>query len=394
MATINGTPAVAPPPRPIRTATPRYAAFRPLRSSGAGTQRWQLLLYPTPSDTMSLSLRYKVAPDQISDYSQFPLGGRHHAETILASCLAIAEEREGPIRDMQPGTYYAKFMQKLAASIHIDKQSAKAEELTWDEGNVSDSGQIQGQIGLHMGFGQNSLAWTETQKRQIEEAMRRGLRRFYIPPPIAGQKRSHAWSFLNPLAAINLVPGQYEYDLPQDFGALDSPLTYAPGTNVLYPDVRVVGEQQVRRLLQASIQANGRPTQAATRVKSGIQEGGTRYEIVFWPVPDGAYSLQYRYQVAPGDSLSVVHGGSPHIQTILEACLCEADAMMNKRYRQHEERFMERLIASVHYDQALASPKTLGYNRDRSDGWGRHVDDDVSRAGNSQSGVTYNGVRY
>jgi hypothetical protein len=350
-----------------------------------GPQMWEVVLYPRPADNLSATFRYTIAPADSGEDDEFPLGGSQHAETILASCLAVAEDREGPIREMPPGTYQTKFLERLAASVHLDKQSTKAEELTWDEGFATDSGQILGQIGLHMGFGQNSLAWTETQKRQVEEAMRRGLRRFYVPPPIPGQKRSHAWSFLNPLATINLVAGQYEYDLPEDFGALDSPLTYAPGTNVLYPDVRVVGEQHVRRLLQASVQANGRPTRAATRVKTGIQEGGTRYEIVFWPVPDDAYSLQYRYQVSPGDNLSVVHGGSPHMQTVLEACLCEADAMMNKRYRQHEERFLERLTASVHYDQSLASPKTLGYNRDRSDGWDRHVDDDVSRVGYSHT---------
>jgi len=285
-------------------------------------------------------------------------------------------------------------MQRLAASIHLDKQSAKADELTWgeDTGNAAD--QLKGQIGLHMEFGQNSLAWTETQRRQIEEAMRRGLQRVYVPPPIPGQKRSHSWSFLNPVSSFNLVAGKYVYDLPSDFGMLDSPITYAPGMNVLYPDIDVVGEQQVRRLLQASVQADGRPTKAATRVKAGIQESGTRYEIIFWPVPDSAYHLEYRYLVAPGDTLSVIHGGSPHFQTILEACLCESDAMLSKRYRPHEERFMERLVASVHYDQSLASPKQLGYNRDRSDGFSRHDDGEGSRAGFAQSGVTYNGVQY
>lgn len=393
MATITGTPAGSPPPRPLRTA-PKYAAFRPLRSSGTDSQRWQLILYPTPSDNLSLTLRYAITPEQITDDSPFPLGGRQHAETILASCLAIAEEREGPIRGMPAGMYYTKFMQKLAASIHLDKQVAKPEETTWKDNDGNDADKVKGLVGLHMSFGQNSDAWTETQKRQIEEAMRRGLRRFYVPPPIPNQKRSHSWSFLNPVSSFNLVAGQYKYDLPEDFGALDSPITYAPGTNVLYPDIAVVGEQQVRRLLQSSIQANGRPTRAATRVKAGIQEGGTRYEIVFWPVPDDAYHLEYRYLVAPGDTLSVIHGGAPHFQTILEACLAEADSMLNKRTRPHEERFMERLVASVHYDQSLASPKQLGYNRDRSDGFSRHTDDDTSRVGYSQSGVTYNGVSY
>jgi len=42
----------------------------------------------------------------------------------------------------------------------------------------------------------------------------------------------------------------------------------------------------------------------------------------------------------------------------------------------------------------LASPKQLGYNRDRSDGFSRHDDGEGSRAGFAQSGVTYNGVQY
>ena len=68
---------------------------------------------------------------------------------------------------------------------------------------------------------------------------------------------------------------------------------------MLYPPLQIQGEFQVRNLLQES-QASGRPTTAAVRVKAPLDDNDpTRYELVVWPKPDGAYTLDYRYRINP-----------------------------------------------------------------------------------------------
>ena len=387
MTTITGTPAAAPPARPVRTDVPTSAAFRPRRSDGTGSQRWELLLYPTPTDTMSVTLRYLVTPGQLSVDNPFPLGGRQHAETLLASCLAVAEEREKGGQ----GPAFAKFMQRLSASIHLDKQSEPTGTTTWKSDGDDVGNSIKSLAGLHMGFGQNPDAWTENQRQEVMEAVRQGLRRFYVPPPLPGRRHSHQWSFLTPLESMSLEAGKSEYDLPSDFGGMDSPMTYVAGDNVLHPSIEIVGEHHIRRLLQGSAQANGRPIKAGFHQKAGVQEGGTQYQIVFWPVPDDAYTLNFRYRVQPGQSIDVIHGGDAHFQTILEAVRSAADSMQRRRQRPHEQLFMERLQASVMYDEQLAAPRTMGYNRDQSVNRGSGIRGEIDRAGWGETGVTYNG---
>lgn len=365
--------------------TPEYAAIRPQRADKGGHQKWELLLYPTPDETMSVSYRYTIVPEDLSEQNQYPLGGRQHAETILQSCLAVAEERDTG----QQGPAQAKFIERLAASIHLDKRTAPSIVTTWkSSGDDSIGNSIKSLAGLHMGFGQNEDAWTESQTQQVLEAMRQGLRRFYVPPALPGKRYVHNWSFLKPIATLNLVGGQYEYDLPADFGGLDSPMTYAPGTNVIYPDIEIVGEHQIRKLQQATVQANGRPTKAGFRQKSNVKEAGTGYELLVWPVPDDDYELHYRYDVTAGQDMTVVHGGDAHFQTILEAVKAAADVIQRKKNKPHEALFMERLAASVMYDQQLSAPRTMGYNRDGSNYKGF---DQRHRSVTSGNVVTYNG---
>lgn len=375
--------------------TPRYVAVRPKSADGQGHQGWKIILYPAPDKAMSATFRYTVTPGNFGHDNPFPLGGRQHTETLLASCLAVAEERDGALRGAPLGTAANKFMQRLAASIHIDRQASRpsGDGTSWSE-ETTDADKIRGQIGFFMGFGQNKNGWSEAQKQQVMECQRQGLRRFYMPTPLPGQRIGHTWSFLFPIANINLQANVYVYDLPLDFGGMDAPMTYAPGTNVIYPPVEIIGEQQIRRLLQSTTQADGRPVKGAIRQKKDPQTGGTRYEIIFWPVPDAAYELHYRYRVSPDDNLEVIHGGQAHMQTIIESCLGVAESMLRRRERRHEQLFMERLLASISYDQQLASPKSLGYNRDNSDGHYLDASDDLHRLGYAERGVTYNGIQY
>ncbi len=239
-----------------------------------------------------------------------------------------------------------------------------------------------------MGFGQNENAWTESQAAQVREAMKSGLRRFYLPPVLPGEKYAHEWNFLSPHKSITTESGTYAYDLPSDYAVLaDTPMTLSPSDTQLYPDVTVTGEQEVRRHLALGVQHSGVPRLAAVVPKVGdIQSTGMTYQIWLWPVPDGEYTLNFRYRASP-TSDTFIHGGQEHYQTALEACLAAADVLLKRRTNKHEQLFLERLIASVSHDRRVGSAQTMNSTQNGCNSW-------EDRHWRGSSIVTYNGQAY
>ncbi len=118
------------------SGVPYLAAVRPKAFVATTGQRWQLILYPTPDDAYELFYRYKVKPGMLDSTNIYPLGGDQHGETILESCLAIAEQR---LMDGGDGIHAAAFAERLAASIAEDRDSFTPDTIGDDEGGQEDS---------------------------------------------------------------------------------------------------------------------------------------------------------------------------------------------------------------------------------------------------------------
>ncbi len=98
---------------------PLYGATQPQTTDGTVGQRWDLMVWPTPGSTFNLTYRYHVLVSTMDASTVVrPYGGAAHSETILESCLAVAEERENDER----GLHGAAYMENLAASIEYDKR--------------------------------------------------------------------------------------------------------------------------------------------------------------------------------------------------------------------------------------------------------------------------------
>lgn len=99
---------------------PQFAAIRPKKQTVTTSgQRFEIMFFPIPAVTKKLSYRMLVLPELlVSETITYPYGGAMHSETIIASCLAIAESQEDEIR----GVKWNEFMDRLAASIQIDKK--------------------------------------------------------------------------------------------------------------------------------------------------------------------------------------------------------------------------------------------------------------------------------
>ncbi len=101
------------------TGRPQVAAIVPLKGiTHDRGQQFQLYIFPVPDAVYTLRMQYYFLPNYPDGTEAFAYGGAEHAETLLESCLAVAEER----RDNQPGVHLQAFQRQLLASIQMDRK--------------------------------------------------------------------------------------------------------------------------------------------------------------------------------------------------------------------------------------------------------------------------------
>ena len=169
---------------------------------------------------------------------------------------------------------------------------------------------------------------------------------------------------------------QDDYDLPDDFGRILGPFTFAQADNAWYT-TKVVGEARIRELRQRDHSGGGDPQFAAIRAKTFTASTGTRQEVLFWPQITSSATVTYKYRVRPNKPTSTGHddvtgdylyGGSDHSETILYSCLAEAERRLEDEKGVMWARFQECLASSVMFDSRDNTAEHLGYNGDDSDG--------------------------
>ncbi len=109
---------------------PEYVAIIPAGTDNESTieQRFKLSLWPFPDKKYDLLFSYTVYAQAMSstvynilDDLHIPIGGAYHSETILSSCLAVAEQIVDEFNN--PGKMQAKFVERLSASISYDRRN-------------------------------------------------------------------------------------------------------------------------------------------------------------------------------------------------------------------------------------------------------------------------------
>lgn len=110
---------------PAMVSRPLMAAIQPLKNATTvQSQRSQLFFFPTSDNDYTIQFQYYLNPDFLTGAFPYAYGGAQHAETILESCLAVAEERI----DNNVGEHAQRFATRLMASIGMDRKS-KAQTL-------------------------------------------------------------------------------------------------------------------------------------------------------------------------------------------------------------------------------------------------------------------------
>ena len=110
---------------------PEYVAIIPedTDSESQTAQKFKLSLWPFPDKAYDLLFSYTVnvkamtteTSYSVADDLHVPVGGVYHSETILASCLAVAESIVDEFNS--PGKMQARYIERLTASISYDRRN-------------------------------------------------------------------------------------------------------------------------------------------------------------------------------------------------------------------------------------------------------------------------------
>ena len=123
-----------------RDDKPRVAAIFQTGATGTAGTSNRIAFYPIPDAVYRLKYTQINEPANITSNSHVPLGGSLHSETILASCLAIAEQFFIP---QSPHGYQQSYLRRLAASIELDRAANRSETLGYNA-DPSEFGSVTG----------------------------------------------------------------------------------------------------------------------------------------------------------------------------------------------------------------------------------------------------------
>lgn len=235
----------------------------------------------------------------------------------------------------------------------------------------------------------DSASVDSEQLANLNDIIKSGLRNFYLPPILPGERVQHNWSFLRPVWHMQLVGDKGDYDLPDDFGGFVSDLYYSD--YVIDAPLKETGIGILlgyRSTSTSSVPLAAQPTQFAVHAQPTEGTTPQRLTISFYPIPDQSYELIGQYEINPYNlaaDAAYPMGGQPHAETLIESCLAAAERMMDDQIGLHNAQFMQRLQASIYYDRKHSGGKI---GRTMSDGRGKPKP--IRRT----QFVLYNGLRY
>lgn len=211
---------------------------------------------------------------------------------------------------------------------------------------------LQRETGLYLGYSRERV-YSQNQFTDLQDVLSKASRMVYFP--VVGDG-IYQWSFMRRTLNLELVTATYLYDLPDDFNGLITPCFYY-GSAV---NVGKIGRESENTLLAlyGAVQASGDPRYFAVRPRSATFEGRTLWEVMFYPVPDRARTLNTRIAFIPppwNEANPYPLGGEIHGEMILEACLAAAEQKVEDTEGLHTKRFAELLVASITVDKDLSA---------------------------------------
>jgi len=185
------------------------------------------------------------------------------------------------------------------------------------------------EVGYAIGYGRTAASWSTAQLSLIDSIVQSGVRRVYFPPSVGEIFAGYEWSWLRPTTTIAIESGTADYDFPDDFGRLSSPLYY-PSEEYRRP-VQLVSLGKILSRRSFS-DLTGAPTECATRYKACDGTVGSRQELLLFPEPDDDWTMKYEYEAFTGaltDAAPYALGGMKMAEVYIESCLAVAETRMD-----------------------------------------------------------------
>lgn len=104
----------------VAAEEPQYFAIRAKTSDQSADQKYEMIFWPEPNDSYAMVFKYRAIPERVRAATPYPLGGEHHAETMMEFILAQAELE----RDDERGIHAQEMMQMLQLSLKVDAELA------------------------------------------------------------------------------------------------------------------------------------------------------------------------------------------------------------------------------------------------------------------------------
>lgn len=354
-----------------KTDPPRYYAIRPTAFTAATGLRYEILLYPTPDASYTLTYAYRTLPNVPTLAGEYIRAPATHAQTIIEAILAAAEEL---IDDDPEGVHEMRYRMALQASIRHDRAIKEAEgagRFSFPIDNLEDDSlrvtyfTLLRRVGEHIGYGYNPSTWTHAKLKEVDQIIESGYRKFLYPEPIDQQMIGHEWSFLRPVGEMTVVSGQHTYSLPQDFDSLHGNMTFG-GTNNSYPPIQETSANRIRELRNGS-DYTSIPQWCAT---APVQSNGTSDQVqqmLFYPTPGSTYILEYQYHAVQrklSETNKYPVGGVVFGELLLSSCLAEAELQKSGKRGAFFRDYQGRLATAISSDYRRL-PRVLGYNGHR-----------------------------
>lgn len=112
----------------VTRETPEYCAVVPINSTSSSEgQRYSLMVWPAldAGGLHTARYRYHALQSRLTLARPYALGGAAHFQTLLQSCLAMAEAYQND----ESGIHRQMFIDRLAASVHFDRAAMTAKRI-------------------------------------------------------------------------------------------------------------------------------------------------------------------------------------------------------------------------------------------------------------------------
>lgn len=230
--------------------------------------------------------------------------------------------------------------------------------------------ELKAEAGGYLGHSRTSTNWDSDEAEEITRLVETALRKFYFQASVNPKDAAHGWTFLKPVATVQLTADDEYAALPDDFGGFAGMATVSlSGSDGFWP-IQQRDEGQLRALFAAATTAKGRPQYfAEVQIKGTTTQASNRSRLQVYPTPDDSYVLSVPYYILPNMVTSAnpyPYGGAAHAETMKAAVRAAGELYLDNMAGPENANYLQCLAASIQYDRRH-QPKSLGVNHDPSD---------------------------